>query len=167
MIHVKNLGELAEMTGNRRLSNRAVADATVKRVNPAVRKLDMRVTNTPPVKVSEHGEQCAVIEWAAMQQGRWPQLRWLHAIPNGGHRGGATGARLKREGVKPGVPDLFLPVPRNGYCGLYIEMKVKPNKPTLAQAEWIDAMNEFGYSAWICYSADEAIAAITDYMQGK
>jgi hypothetical protein len=160
----KDYNELAELT-QREYASQLVRETTTKRVNPAVRKLDMRVVNQRVQKVSEHGEQVAVIQWAQLQSGRWPQLRWLHAIPNGGHRGGATGARLKAEGVKPGVPDLFLPVPRGGYSGLYIEMKVKPNKPTLAQAEWIDAMNEFGYSAWICYSADEAIAAITDYMQ--
>lgn len=68
-----------------------------------------------------------------------PELRWLHAIPNGGYRDKATAGKLKAEGVKRGVSDIFLPLPMRGpivggsyqgqelqthlYCGLYVEMK--------------------------------------------
>ncbi len=63
-----------------------------------------------------------------------PSLSLMHAIPNGGARGNDSqtnkirGAMLKAEGVKKGVPDIFLPVPLNGYHGLYIEMKVADKK---------------------------------------
>lgn len=57
------------------------------------------------------------------------ELRWLFAIPNGGSRGGdkrsaqIIGAQMKAEGVKPGVADMMLPVPRHNLCGLFIELK--------------------------------------------
>lgn len=78
---------------------------------------------------SEHGHQAALIVWASEQM-RLPgfaQLEWLHAIPNGGDRDRITAGRMKAEGVKSGVLDLFLPHARGGYHGLYIEMK-KPAK---------------------------------------
>lgn len=58
-----------------------------------------------------------------------PELRWLFAIPNGGSRGGdkrsamIIGAQMKAEGVKSGVSDMMLPVPRHNLCGLFIELK--------------------------------------------
>ena len=58
-----------------------------------------------------------------------PELKWVHAIPNGGSRGSTkreaqiVGGRMKAEGVKSGVSDLFVPIPRHGLFGLYIEMK--------------------------------------------
>ena len=77
------------------------------------------------MNTSEHEHQKAVIEWAEVKSGQYPELRLLYAIPNGGHRHKAVAAKLKAEGVKPGVPDLCLPVRRGEYSGLYIEMKAK------------------------------------------
>lgn len=82
---------------------------------------------------TESGHQRAVFAWAALHLGKWPELRWLHHIPNGGSRGDDArsrqirGAALKAEGVKTGVSDLCLPVKRGEFSGLYIEMK-KPGK---------------------------------------
>lgn len=56
------------------------------------------------------------------------ELALLHHIPNGGARSKATAGRLKAEGVKAGIPDICLPVPKNGYGALYIELKVPENK---------------------------------------
>lgn len=58
-----------------------------------------------------------------------PECKWIHAIPNGGSRGATkdqamkVGAAMKAEGVKKGVSDIFVPIPRHGLHGLYIEMK--------------------------------------------
>ena len=70
---------------------------------------------------TEEQEQRLLLAWAA-RTGR-PELRLLHAIPNGGKRLKSEAARLQAMGVKPGVPDLCLPVPRGKYHGLYIELK--------------------------------------------
>ena len=78
---------------------------------------------------SEAAHQTALFAWAALQLQRWPELRWLHHIPNGGSRGDTAqgrqirGAQLKAQGVRTGVADLCLPVKRGAYSGLYIEMK--------------------------------------------
>lgn len=52
-----------------------------------------------------------------------PELEDMFAIPNGGKRDKITAANLRREGVKRGVPDVFLPVRRGAWAGLFIELK--------------------------------------------
>ena len=74
---------------------------------------------------SESDEQIALFDWARVMTSQIPELRLLFHIPNGGYRNKITAARMAREGVKAGVPDLFLPVSRYGKHGLFIEMKRK------------------------------------------
>ena len=59
---------------------------------------------------SESVEQSRLFQWARMQQGRWPELRLLYHIPNGGSRHRLEAIHLKQQGVRAGVPDLCLPV---------------------------------------------------------
>ena len=113
---------------------------------------------------AEAREQEAVIQWAECQSGRYPELRLLFHIPNGGSRNKIEAANLKRQGVKAGVPDLFLPVARGVYHGLFIEMKAGKNRPTKRQKEWIDALQKQGYAAFVCWGADEAIAVLKSYL---
>ena len=65
-------------------------------------------------KRSEATEQERVINWARFYAKDFPELDLLHHIPNGGSRNQLEAANLKRQGVKAGVPDLCLPVARNG-----------------------------------------------------
>lgn len=118
-------------------------------------------------KMSEAHEQATVIEWALYNQNRYPELKLLHHIPNGGRRDARTGAMMKRQGVKAGVPDLHLPVSRGKYHSLYIEMKTDKGRPTDTQKEWLDALNAEGNMAVICHSAEEAIAVIKLYLKAE
>lgn len=72
---------------------------------------------------SEDTEQIHVCNWAAWNENRYPELKWLHHIPNGGSRNKAEAVKLKSMGVKSGVSDLHLPYAKGVYIGLYIEMK--------------------------------------------
>jgi hypothetical protein len=121
--------------------------------------------------VTEHDEQAVIFRWARLQEAVYPELRMLHAIPNGGKRDKAVAARLRDEGVKPGVPDICLPVPRGAYHALYIELKRRAIKgiqragaPTDAQRAWQAELTIYGNKACICYGADEAIEAIKQYL---
>jgi hypothetical protein len=73
------------------------------------------------MKNLEHILQVECLKWFYYQYPKYSNL--IFAIPNGGQRNIVVAKKLKEEGVKPGVPDLFLPVPNNGFCGLFIEMK--------------------------------------------
>ena len=88
---------------------------------------------------SEDTEQIAVISWAQWNMQRYPELELLHHVPNGGSRNKAEAVKLKQMGVKAGVPDLHLPVPKAEYCGLYIEMKYGSGRIQDTQKEFMRA----------------------------
>lgn len=114
------------------------------------------------------------MQWAKRSEGLYPQLRWLFAIPNGAklpymrNKGGGRYApqayRLIAEGMKAGIADLFLPYPSGGFCGLWIEMKFKDNRPTKDQEEFLADMNQSGYLAVACWNAEDAIDTIKCYL---
>ena len=116
--------------------------------------------------MSEASEQAAVFRWAALMESRYPPLRFMHHVPNGGARSGRTGAEMKRQGVKRGVPDIFLPWPVGKYHGLYIEMKYGKNRLTRDQKTFLQHAAAAGYRTAVCYSANEAIQAIQIYLKG-
>jgi len=117
---------------------------------------------------TEHQDQAALFEWASRQERRYPELQLMHAIPNGGHRHKAVAARLKSEGVKPGVPDICLPVARGTCHGLYIEMKRKGSgKVRPEQKEWHRSLAEQGYRVEVCWSWAEAMDVIVDYLNAR
>ena len=112
----------------------------------------------------ESREQVTVIEWADRMSRRHPALRLLYHTPNGGSRNRIEASNLKRQGVKPGVPDLTLPVAVEPYHGLYIEMKSEKGRLSTYQKEWIAALRENGFRAEVCYSANDAINVLRDYL---
>ena len=116
----------------------------------------------------ESTEQQTLVAWAKRHEEEWPELRMLYHIPNEGKRSRKTGARMKAEGLKSGVPDICLPVARGGHHGLYIELKRrKDSKVTKEQLEWIADLVAQGYVAAVCRGCDEAISLITRYLTGR
>lgn len=116
---------------------------------------------------SEHDEQCMLIVWCGYMAAHDPDYGLIFAIPNGGQRNKVTAAKLKAEGVKPGVPDLFLPVPRGIYTGMFVEMKRRKGGHVSAdQRKWITDLISHGYKCVVCRGFEEAKQAITAYMEG-
>lgn len=108
---------------------------------------------------TEAQEQRTVVQWCD-----WMHVPVFH-IPNGGYRHKHTAYQLKAQGVRPGVPDLCIPVPRGSYHGLFIEMKRRKGgslSPT--QREWIDTLRANGYRVEVCKGADEAIETLEEYL---
>lgn len=129
---------------------------------------------------SEDGEQAAIFCWIREQinAGRegYELLEWAFAIPNGGSRGSnkrdamIVGARLKSTGVKAGVSDILIPIPRHNRAGLFIELKKSPEhggKPSDAsdkQLAFGSAMLENGYGFCVCCGWREAVDVIEQWM---
>jgi len=114
---------------------------------------------------TESEEQIALFEWAKFNKYKYPELKAMYHIPNGGNRNIVTAKRLKAEGVKSGVPDICLPVPKSNYHGLYIELKrIKGGKVSGNQIEWLKMLNANGYYATTCYGWLEAAKIISNYL---
>ena len=116
----------------------------------------------------EEIEQTCLFRWAALESGAHPELALLHAIPNGGKRSKSEAARMKAAGVKPGVPDMFLPVAREGCHGLYIELKRRDGgRVSTEQTAWMEALARQGYKTALCHGWDAAREEIQRYLGGK
>ena len=115
----------------------------------------------------EECEQQALFNWAKMREGKYPELRLMFHIPNGGKRSITEATRFKAEGVKAGVPDIFLPVPRGGYHGLFIELKrTRGAHVSDNQKQWIEDLRQQGYLAVVCRGWVSASECIMLYMEG-
>jgi len=113
---------------------------------------------------SESEEQILFVQWTLRMQKHIPELGLMFAIPNGGKRSIATASRLKLEGVKPGVPDLFLPAARQGFYGLFIEMKrAKGGCLSNNQKELFPLLRQQGYKVEIAKGFLEAKQIVIDY----
>lgn len=75
------------------------------------------------------------------------------------------GRLLKKMGVKKGIPDFFLAVPKDGKGGLWIELKVGTNKPTPEQKEFLSRMVTNGYTAVCVWGAEAAKEIIKTYLR--
>jgi len=114
-------------------------------------------------RISEHEEQKAFMEWVKIHETTYPGIDHMFAVPNGGKRSFSVAKKLKAEGVKRGVPDLFLPVPKGLFCGLWIEMKAKDGKLSADQILWRDFLTAKSYAWKVCYGCNEAIKTVQWY----
>lgn len=87
-------------------------------------------------------------------------LTWFH-IENERKCTPWQGAKRKRKGVKAGVLDNFILdtvcFDNETYKGLWIELKIWPNKLSPAQVVWSQKIRKCGYLVYLCYTIDEVI----------
>lgn len=121
------------------------------------------------MKSLEHTEQVNLMQWWALAcRGFGIPEALLFAIPNGGQRNIIVASKLKAEGVRSGVPDLFLACGHNGYNGLFIEMKkTKGGRVSDNQKCYIDILKTRGYAVVVCHGWNEARQAIELYLSDK
>lgn len=109
--------------------------------------------------------QAAYFQILALNEKRVPRLKWIHASMNGASASSkAAAAQRKAQGQKSGVSDICIPIPRNGYHGAWIELKIKPNKVSPAQTEFLEAMAKEGYYATTAWSLSQLIHETEYYL---
>lgn len=113
--------------------------------------------------LSEHSMQAAVIDWALLQAPSLPALAALFAVPNGARVVPSVALRLKREGMRSGIPDLILPVPAGEFIGLNVEMKTPEGSISPDQRAWHAALRALGHRVEVCRSIESAVAVLREY----
>lgn len=125
---------------------------------------------------SEDAEQMALFCWASSPGARekYPDLRWLFAIPNGGDRHKAVANKLKAMGVKPGVCDICFPVSRGSWALLWIELKVpkradgrRAGTVQTVQTVWLNHFRSQGHGVIVCRGWEHARKVLIEYIEWK
>ena len=108
---------------------------------------------------SEHMEQAVLVMWFRRA---YPDVL-IFAIPNGGKRSMSVAAKLKVEGVVPGIPDLFVPA-----WQLWIEMKrVKGGVVSKEQQSMIKYLESVNYCVIVAKGADEARRKVSEFTTSR
>lgn len=121
--------------------------------------MKIKLPKLPKISEEKLQEQC--VHWFRMQF----RNKIIFAIPNGGKRSAFEAYRMKKGGVLAGVPDLCVPHKTLfGQSALYIELKVKPNKPTPIQLELMDKLFKAGNMVEVVYDFETFVNVITKYI---
>lgn len=113
---------------------------------------------------SEETEQIEFMQWAKLHEDQYPELRWMFHVPNGGRRSRWEAIAFKQMGVKSGVSDLIMLVPRGKYNGLIIEMKFGSNGLSEEQKAFLHFQLNNGYCCVVCYSSAVAKELVRTYL---
>lgn len=117
---------------------------------------------------SEYEDQVAVFQWAAINEHRWPCLELLYGSLMGIPLPLKYLNKAKKAGMKKNKPDINLPVPIGGFCGLWIELKRKGGPaPTKGQQEMLTKLGAVGNAVFCCKGSESAIKVIKAYLSGK
>lgn len=115
----------------------------------------------------EHNLQCSIVQWASLHKGRYPELESLYAIKNEGLRSLRLGKDFVESGMKRGMPDLCLPVPRGGYGALFIELKSGKGKVSEYQRVVLNTLMRCGNLCLVAKTYERVTQVIVDYLKGK
>lgn len=115
----------------------------------------------------EELQQIAFFDYCRLVSSHHAAWRLAYHIPNESKSSIPRRITLARAGLKKGMPDIHIPVPSDKYHALFIEMKVKPNKPSPHQVEMLRDLIAQGNYACICWSASEAIDMVAKYIDNK
>lgn len=86
------------------------------------------------------------------------------AVPNDGERTIGAAIKAAATGLKKGVPDLCIPMPRSPYHGLFLELKrAKGGTVSAEQEKWIGILRRQGYRAEVCRGYDAAVKVLEEY----
>jgi hypothetical protein len=118
------------------------------------------------VRRLEDAEQIALLNWARLVTvGQETLFDWLVHCPNGGWRSPVEAARFQAIGVKPGIPDLMLPIRTTEYATGWLELKVGRNKPTEHQLSWHERLRSAGHYVQTYWHWHEAAADMLRYLE--
>lgn len=123
-------------------------------------------TNSKDKSMNESIIQQQLLSYCAILEREIPELSAIYSIPNEGKRSGYEGAKMKRMGLRKGIPDLCLPVRSScgSYGSLYLEMKTPSGKVREEQKRMIKLLRWCGNRVEVARSADFAMDLILEHL---
>ena len=125
------------------------------------------MTNTK-IKTMRHEEskiQQACVRWFSYQ---YPEYRHVFGSSSNGVCTSVIQARiLKAEGLLAGEADIHLYVARQGFHGLFVEMKTATGRQSENQQTFEKSVTKQGYKYCVCRSFEEFMKMINEYLNEK
>jgi hypothetical protein len=128
--------------------------------------IDKRKPAKQAWQASEDAFQKACAEWlkkALLRYGLPQELFWH--VPSEGDRKPQYRAKLKLMGFRPGIPDIFLALPRSPYHGLFVELKKAGNGPSPDQRKMMKALTAQGYLCIVINDIETFTETLTYYIE--
>lgn len=113
---------------------------------------------SPKILESTLQKQC--VAWFRTQY----RDKLIYATPNEAKRSFALASHCRAMGMTSGIPDLFIPFPVAHFHGLYIELKIHPNKPTDNQNAMMAHLVKQGYAVHLCYDFEAFQIIVKTYL---
>lgn len=115
---------------------------------------------------TEREIQTAVMNYLAGRERVTRELVAFH-VPNGGSRHPREAANLKRQGVRPGVPDIIVAL-RDGRT-LWIELKAKRGRVSPAQEAFGEGLKALGHEYYViaAETPGHAVTRVAQLIEGR
>lgn len=114
--------------------------------------------------MSEHDEQVLFFEYVGWKAKGDHRYEPIFSVPNGSYKSASSALKFQKEGLRSGVPDIFIAYPAGKYHGMFIEMKYGKKEPTDKQWEWLRRLASNDYKCIVAYTGNDAIAALEAYL---
>jgi hypothetical protein len=89
----------------------------------------------------------------------------IFSVPNGGSRDPREAKNMKRQGVKPGISDVILLIPKKGFASLCMEFKTEKGKQSPDQIEFQRQAEMCGSKYVVVRSVGTAIQTVKEYLK--
>jgi hypothetical protein len=106
----------------------------------------------------EHRLQVSICKWLDLTQ-NFP----FFSVPNGGKRNIVVAVKLKMEGVKAGVADMFWMISNDNWNGLFVEVKTAKGVKSADQRAFEKLAIAHGYYYAVVRSIDDCIELLNKY----
>lgn len=118
-----------------------------------------------PPRLLEHKSQAAFITWCKVNERRYPELKTIHAIPNAARRSYKLVGFMLAEGLRKGVLDIHLPIPRGPWSALWMEFKVEGGRLTADQDAFADLVRKERALVAVVYQWHQAAELVEEYLR--
>jgi hypothetical protein len=119
-----------------------------------------------PIKRMNHPEDILQEQCVTWFRYQYPG-KILFSTLNGVRIGIKAAFRCKRQGMIRGIPDLVIPEPNELFHGLFIELKIKPNRLTPEQKEFLEKVTDRGYYGTVVYNFEEFQTIVKGYFEER
>lgn len=131
------------------------------------RKSALKDPSKPKRATPEEDLHRACMEWVGYNIVKYPILKWMMHVPNGGKRSPGEAGKMKALGVNKGFPDLSIPLSNGKWKGFGAELKSPTGRLTDDQNEWAVRLDEDGWLVCICRTLDSFLDALTAYLESR